>query len=188
MGTSLRYTSAELEGLPQIDGVRYEIIGGNLSVSGQPPWHHQYTCVRVAVALENHNERTGAGVANLAPGLIFAPDDDVAPDIVWISHARLADALDAGGHMKIAPELVVEVLSPGSVNERRDRDLKLKLYSRQGVREYWIADWRRRTVQAYRRVGVALELIVTLADDDVLTTPLLPGFACPLPSLWGAAS
>ena len=62
-----------------------------------------------------------------APGLIFADDDDVAPDVVWISRERLAGTLDQTGHLHTAPELVVEVLSPGSVNERRDREVKLKL-------------------------------------------------------------
>jgi Uma2 family endonuclease len=182
---SLRYTSTDLEGLPDVDGTRYEIIDGDLYVSKQPQWHHQYAGLRVSVALENWNDQTGLGVTNVAPGLIFAADDDVAPDVVWISHARLVGALDDGGHLHIAPELVVEVLSPGSTNERRDRDLKLKLYSRQGVQEYWIIDWRRRTVQVYRRAQARLRLVATLTDEDAITSPLLPSFACPLRTLWG---
>ena len=50
------------------------------------------------------------------------------------------------GQFSVAPDLVVEIFSPGAVNERRDRELKLNLYSRQGGREYWIADWQRRGV------------------------------------------
>ena len=48
--------------------------------------------------------------------------------------------LDDAGHLIAAPELVVEILSPGEKNERRDREAKLKLYSTYGVLEYWIAD------------------------------------------------
>src|SRR5262245_8480034 len=121
MSKSLRYTSSDLEGLPDIDGTRYEIIDGELFVSKQPQWEHQYACLRLSVALEAWNDRTQAGVTNYAPGLIFAPDDDVAPDVVWISRSRLAGLLDAGGHLRAAPELVVEVLSPGATNQRRDR-------------------------------------------------------------------
>ena len=80
--------------------------------------------------------------------------------------------------------LVVEVLSPGAENERLDRELKLSLYSRQGVREYWIVDWRARTVQVYRRQQTQLELAATLLGEDVLTSPLLPGFACPISRFW----
>ena len=185
MSTSLRYTSADLEALPDIEGVRYEIIDGELFVSKQPRWHHQYTGLRISIALELWNDRSGLGVTNVAPGLIFAEDEDVAPDVVWISHARLAEVLDDGGHLRAAPELVVEVLSPGSRNERRDRELKLKLYSRQGVQEYWIVDWRLRTVQVYRRAQARLRLVATLAGEDEITSPLLPGFSCPLQTLWG---
>ena len=184
MSTSLRFTSSDLEKFPDIEGVRYEIIDGELHVSKAPGWHHQYACDGVVVALRNWNEQTGAGVAVSGPGVIFAEDDDVIPDVVWISRERLANALDGAGHLRIAPELVVEVLSPGASNERRDRDLKLKLYSRRGVHEYWIVDWANRRVQVYRREQAVLGLVTTLEGEDALTTPLLPGFACPVADFW----
>jgi Uma2 family endonuclease len=187
MSTSLRYTSSDLEGLPDIDGVRYEIIDGELYVSKQPDWHHQNACTVISTDLAIWSRETGAGHTVQAPGLVFASDDDVVPDVVWISHERLANGLDQAGHLRVAPELVVEVLLPGAANERRDREFKLKLYSRQGVREYWIVDWRNRAVQVFRREQAALRLAVTLEDEDVLTSPLLPGFACPVSSLWGPA-
>lgn len=108
----------------------------------------------------------------------------MVPDLVWISRARFANIWDEGGHMRAAPDLAVEVLSPGSENERRDRNLKLKLYSTQGVKEYWIVDWRLQSVQVYRREQAALQLATTLDGEDVLTSPLLPGFSCPLSGLW----
>jgi len=51
---------------------------------------------------------------------------------------------------------VIEVVSPGAANVRRDRDVKLKLYSRRGVDEYWIVDWQRRQIEVYRRREAAL--------------------------------
>jgi Uma2 family endonuclease len=181
---SIKYTSADLELLPDIEGVRYEIIEGDLFVSKTPHAYHQYTCNRFGAELDHWDQRTGVGVTLVGPGLIFSPDNDVIPDVVWISRERLRLTLDDAGHLRAAPELVIEVLSPGTVNERRDLELKLSLYSRQGVREYWIADWRLRTVRVYRRQDAALQLVATLADDDVLTSPLLPGFSCPISSLW----
>ena len=86
--------------------------------------------------------------------------------------------------MRQAPDLVVEVLSPGSTNERRDRELKLKLYSRQGVHEYWIVDWQRHNLQVYRRSEAELHLVATLEDEDTLTSPNLPGFSCRLAEFW----
>jgi Uma2 family endonuclease len=128
--------------------------------------------------------QTGAGEANLAPGLIFAEDDDVVPDVVWISNARRALALGADGHLHAAPELAVEILSPGAANERRDREAKLKLYSRRGVQEYWIVDWRTQQIEVYRREELALRLVTTLHATDTLTSPLLAGFACVVATLF----
>ena len=63
------------------------------------------------------------------------------------------------------------------MNERRDREIKRDLYARHGVDEYWILDWRGQTVSVYRRTGDALPLVATPGRDDVLSSPLLPGFA-----------
>lgn len=183
MGTTLRWTSADLEVLPD-DGKRYEIIDGELYVSRQPGYHHQYACSQLNIALGVWSHQTHLGVTLQAPGVIFADDDDVAPDVVWISRERLAPTLDRAGHLHTAPELVVEVLSPGSANERRDREVKLKLYSRRGVNEYWIIDWQQRKVEVYRRQDLALHLAVTLYAADTLTSPLLPGFVCPVVTLF----
>ena len=177
MRTAWRWTSAELAALPD-DGKRYELIDGALYMSRQPHWHHQRACVQLLTALEAWSGQTGAGEANLAPGVIFAEDDDVAPDVVCISHARRATALGADGHLHAAPELVVEVLSPGGTNEQRDREVKRKLYSRRGVLEDWIVDWRTRQVEVYRRAELALRLVATLYPTDALTSPLLPGCTC----------
>jgi Uma2 family endonuclease len=111
-------------------------------------------------------------------------DDDVAPDLVWISHERLAGALDESRHFRVAPELVIEVLSPGKVDEERDRKAKLKLYSRRGVQEYWIVDWITQQVEIYRRVRRRLHLVETLLPKDKITSPLLPGFACQVSALF----
>jgi Uma2 family endonuclease len=184
MSVQRRFTSHDLDRLPHVEGTRYEIIDGVLHVSSQPSWRHQRAANRICTALTIWSDDTGLGEPSAAPGVIFAEDDDVAPDIVWISKRRLDGGLDSAGHLRVAPELVVEVLSPGSANERRDRVTKLDLYSRQGVREYWIVDCRLRTVEVFRRAGAVLERVATLADDDVLTSPLLPGFALPVRSIW----
>lgn len=183
MSTALRWTTSDLEALPD-DGKRYEIIDGELYVSRQPHSDHQYTCGEVFFALQAWSKRTNAGRAYFAPGVVFADDDDVVPDVAWISQERLVTAFDASGHFQVAPELVVEVLSPGTTNERRDREAKLKLYSRRGVHEYWIIDWRQRQVEVYRREQAALRLIETLFDEDELRSPLLPELSCMIAQLF----
>lgn len=58
------------------------------------------------------------------------------PDLVWPSQACLNQGIDEAGHFILPPELIVEVLSPGSQNEKRDTEAKLKLYSTYGIQEY----------------------------------------------------
>ena len=182
---SLRWTSADLDVLPD-DEKRYEIIDGELYVSKQPHWHHQATCGWIFALLGRWSLETGLGEASLAPGVIFADDDDVAPDVVWANAATLAAALDESGKLHATPELVVEVLSPGVTNERRDREAKLKLYSRRGVEEYWIVDWPARAIDVYRRLDDMLQHTDRLSGDATLTSPLLPGFAAPLAHIFPA--
>jgi Uma2 family endonuclease len=185
MSSTIRFTSADLEAFPDpTDGARYEIIDGELLISKLPRLEHQHTMGVIGSALFVWSRQTGVGVANIAPGIIISDTDEVVPDVIWISHERLAQHLKPDGKLHGAPELTVEVLSSGIENERRDRKLKPKFYSRIGVEEYWIADWRACTLEVYRRSEGELRLVSTLAGDDILTSPLLPGFALLLGELW----
>jgi Uma2 family endonuclease len=140
----------------------------------------QKSCVRIGTALDTWSQSTGLGEATIAPGIIFTDADNVIPDVVWASNERLAALLDDAEHLTGAPELIVEVLSAGVDNERRDREAKLKLYSSRGVQEYWIVDWCVQQIEVYRRDNAILRLISTLFTNDGLGSPLLPGFSCPV--------
>jgi Uma2 family endonuclease len=181
---ALRWTIADVEALPDNEWNRYEIIDGELFVSRAPGDEHQMVVQGFSVALGIWNDERRLGVVLPGPGLIFGESDAVIPDLVWVSHDRRARILGEDHHMHGAPELVVEVLSPGAANERRDRQAKLKLYSVEGVQEYWIADWRAQTVAVYRRQRAQLRLAATLGRDDMLTSPLLPGLALPVARLF----
>lgn len=110
--------------------------------------------------------------------MIFSDVDNVIPDVAWVSHQRLAAIVDEEGHLTGAPELVVEVLSAGGSNERREKEAKLKLYSLKGVQEYWIVDWRLQQMEVYRRGDTRLQLYQTLLADDEISSSLLPSFSC----------
>src|SRR6266849_1814524 len=100
-----KFTSADLAMMPD-NGNRYEIIEGELYVSRQPGFEHQFTCNQVQYLLTEWNAQTGLGVVLPAPGVIFAEDDDVAPDVIWITRERLEESVDHVGHLHTAPELV----------------------------------------------------------------------------------
>ncbi|MEO0769014.1 MAG: Uma2 family endonuclease [Cyanobacteria bacterium J06649_4] len=176
MVAKFRWKSSDLELLPE-DGKRYEIIDGELLVTHAPHWGHQKVCVRLGGALEEWSINTGLGETSAGPGLLFTEADNVIPDLVWIRQEKLPNALDESGHLIEAPDLVVEVLSLGANNQQRDRNLKLRLYSAQGVREYWIVDWRAEKIEIYRRESAQLTLQETLYKGDVITSPMLPEFS-----------
>jgi Uma2 family endonuclease len=173
---TLRWTSHDLDLLPE--NKRYEIVSGELYVSKQPHLHHQIVCGNVHAVLKSWSDQTQTGLPIFTPGVIFADDDDVVPDVVWISYERLATAFQPDGKLHSSPELVIEVLSPGSENARRDREVKRKLYSRRGADEYWIINWQQRCLEVYRRDEGMLTLDNTLGETEILRSPLLPGFSC----------
>ncbi|MEW5860097.1 MAG: Uma2 family endonuclease [Cyanobacteriota bacterium] len=173
----VRWTTADLELMPD-NGTRYEIIDGELFMSRSPHLSHQRTCGNIHFELRTWSLSSGLGEAFINPGIIFTEADNVEPDVIWISKEKLAALVDDSGHLTGAPELVVEVLSSGVQNERRDREAKLKLYSVRGVQEYWIVDWRLQKIEVYRRSNSALQLIATLFSNDEISSPLLPNFSC----------
>jgi Uma2 family endonuclease len=177
------WKSSDLELFPD-DDTRYEIIDGELLVTRAPHWNHQTAIDNVCFALKSWSRLTKLGVIATTPGIIFSDSNNVIPDLVWIAQGRFANILDDQGHLTAAPDLVVEVLSSGSGQERRDRELKLKLYSVQGVREYWIVDWRRKSIQIYRRENGVLVLVATLFENESITSPLLPDFVCQLAEIF----
>ena len=176
--SKIRWTSADLELLEADEWKRYEIVDGELFVIRAPHIGHQGAAGRIHARLLIWSDDTGLGKPFITPGLIFSDADNVIPDVVWVSRQRLPELVDEAGHLTGAPELVVEVLSAGNTNERRDREAKLKLYSVQGVQEYWIVNWRLRQVEVYRRETAQLKLVATLLSADEISSPLLPGFRC----------
>lgn len=124
------------------------------------------------------------GEAVNTPGIIFTEADNVIPGVVWASSKRLAALRDDAEYLAGAPELVVEVLSPGEEDKRRHRQVKLKLYTSQGIREYWIVDRGLQQIQVCRREQAILVLATTLFAGDELISPLLPSFTCSVARLF----
>ncbi len=180
-------TVDQLADYPMDDGNRYELIDGALHVTTQPHLEHQRIVKKLSYALTGWDARSGADEVIIAPGVIFSDRNAVAPDLVWLSNERAVDVLAPGdGKLHGPPDLVVEVLSQGSANERRDREIKRELYDRYGVEEYWVVDRFTRRVDIYRRQEGALALVARPGVDAELISPLLPGFACPVATLFTA--
>src|SRR5689334_14852434 len=121
----VRWTIHDLEVLPENEWTRYEIINGELFVTRTPHRLHQQVCGKIFRQLDIWSELSDLGETIVSPGVLFSEADSVIPDVVWVSRERLAQIEDEAGHLTSAPELVIEVLSPGKQNEFRDKQAKL---------------------------------------------------------------
>jgi Uma2 family endonuclease len=179
----VRWTVSDLEGFPE-NGNRYEIIDGELFVTRAPHLDHQDSAGALYAKLLNWSVQSKLGKPFFTPGVIFSAEDAVIPDLIWISHERKSRIVDDAGHLTAAPEIVIEVLSSTAKDKKRDQETKLKLYSVQGVLEYWIVDREEQTIAVYRREEGVLKKVLTLFESDRLTSPLLPGFSCAIAGLF----
>ncbi len=169
-------TVDDLEAMPE-DGNRYEVIEGELFVSRAPGLPHQLVSVNVLYELRKYLDQHSIGTVVPTPGLILSKYSGVIPDIVFFTHARGAEII-ANDRLNAAPELVIEILSPGRENLARDRVAKRQLYAQHSVREYWIVDSQNRAVEVYRLQNAMLELVLILRGDEEISSPLLTGFRC----------
>ncbi|MEW6212997.1 MAG: Uma2 family endonuclease [Acidobacteriota bacterium] len=169
-------TIVDLEAMPE-DGNRYELIEGELFVSRAPSLDHQRIVRNLLIVFGDYLRQNPVGESFPGPGVLFSIFSGVIPDVVFISNERIEE-IATGTHITGAPDLVVEILSPGVENERRDRKAKLQLYRTYRVKEYWIVDPRRKTIDVYR--SHRLRLSAKLSRRDEITTPLLPGFRSPV--------
>lgn len=140
-----RITWHDVQQLPD-DGHRHEAIEGELHVTAAPSSRHQEISVALAAALHGILVEGGHGRLFHAPGVYFpATDEGVQPDLAFVSDAR--SGIVEERWIRGAPDLVVEILSRST--EGRDRGVKLKLYRRQGVPEYWTVDPGAGSVEAW---------------------------------------
>ncbi len=118
------------------------------------------------------------------PGVIFDDYNGVIPDAVFISNRQVSN-IGSRERINEAPEIVIEIVSPGKENAQRDRVMKRQVYGRHGVKEYWIADPESRSLEIYRSEKRTLKLVATFRDEDEVTSPALPGFSCKTNKLFG---
>jgi Uma2 family endonuclease len=178
MNTRLkRLTIADLDAMPTEDGNRYEIIEGELFVSTSPGLTHQNVSDNLVVLLRMFLKANPIGVAVSRPGLVLSEYSGVIPDIVYFSNES-RERVISGERLASAPDLVIEILSKGAENTRRDRIVKRQLYAKHGVPEYWIIDCERRAIEVYRLDGPLLQLASTFEYEDKISTVAVPGFSC----------
>jgi Uma2 family endonuclease len=176
-----RYTPDDLLEMP--DGERYELVDGQLverPMGAEADW----VAVELVTLLRNHVVQRKLGyVFGSSTGYQCFRDDRRKlrrPDGSFIATGRLPGNRIPKGHIKIAPDLVIESLSPRDIYYQVDA--KIHEYLDAGVRLIWVVNPDNRTVKVYAAGSTSP---TELSDGDELTgDDVLPGFRCAVTELF----
>lgn len=157
--------------------VPVELVRGVIVEMPRPDIAHGTVCLNIGGELRTWARAHSAGIAaGNDSGVLTERDPDTVrgPDVVFIAAERLDGGVAPRGLTEVVPNLCVEVLSPS--DRWRAVYRKVDEYFERGVQEVWVADPSRRTIEVIRPDEPPL----TLTEDGELTSPILPGFACPV--------
>ena len=152
-----KMTYADYAAMPD-DGHRYQVIEGELFMTPAPNEPHQRSLQNLFSLMRDYVRAAGLCKVYFAPFDVVLSDENVVqPDALFISKERLKIITEA--NVQGAPDLVVEILSPGTAHI--DRADKRELYARFGVREYWLVSPEAGSIEvltlregAFRRLGL----------------------------------
>jgi Uma2 family endonuclease len=173
-------TPDELLAMP--DAVNFELVDGEL-VERNMSVLSSLVELRAGRLIGNHCEdKSLGGVFGSSLGYQCFPDHPRKirkPDVSFLSAERLTPDLLAEGYCPIAPDLAVEVISPGDLAHEVVE--KIEEYLSVGVRLIWVIDPEARVVDVYRLNGPISRLRET---DELDGEAVLPGFHCPVKTLF----
>jgi Uma2 family endonuclease len=152
-----------------------ELVRGEIIEMTRPGARHGRLCVKISSLLENWSTRSGGYcILSNDPGVLTErnPDSVRGPDVLAIQTSRLPGGKLPTGWLTVAPDLIVEVLSPTdqwpAVLE------KVTEFLRAGVQEAWVVDPEQQTVHVFR-ADVSPRIVHR--GETLASEPLLPGFA-----------
>ncbi|MHC9541654.1 MAG: Uma2 family endonuclease [Vulcanimicrobiota bacterium] len=166
-----------------VDGRRYEIVEGELVMNPAPSLNHQRVSRKLEFILIEHVEKNQLGEIFDAPfDVLFSDITVMQPDIVFISREHSSILTERG--VTGAPDLVIEILSPGT--SRLDRFTKFQTYSRYGVSWYWIVDPDLKSLDEYRLHDDGYIRNTILTGHALFQPGIFPGLEIPLTDIWPA--
>ena len=176
-----RWTAAELLALPD-DGHRYELVRGRLITMTPASARHGKLASRLDRALGVFVEAHDLGeVYTAEPGFALESDPDTvrAPDVAFVRRERIPPEGEPEGFWAIAPDLVIEIVSPSE--SAHTVQAKVADYLRAGTRLLWVVYPDSRTVMEFRAPDQARMLTV---EDHLEGGEVVPGFSLPLARLF----
>lgn len=167
-----RYTARDFENLPP-GPPYYELINNSLVMEPSPEISHQRASLSLVKKMDDFVEKHHLGLVLEAPMDVELDDDNVfQPDILFISNARLGIIQD-DRKIKGAPDLVVEILLS---NKKCDQEEKKYVYELHDVREFWLVDTKKKTVEVFENVHKELVRLQKACPGDMVRSKLLDGF------------
>ena len=146
-------------------------------MSPSPKEIHQYILGRLFLRLGTFIYGRNLGRVYCSPFDVVLSDTDVVqPDLLFVSKSR--ESIITEENVRGAPDLVVEILSPATAE--RDGTVKLDLYARYGVREYWIVDPDDKKITLLLKSESRLEVVGIYEAEESLRSPTLAGFSIAL--------
>ncbi|KXK54858.1 MAG: Uma2 family endonuclease [Chlorobi bacterium] len=155
------------------DEIRYEILEGDLAMAPAPDSNHQITSMEVEFPMETFVRTQKLGIVLHAPiDVILSKQVVLQPDILFVSKERREIVQKRG--VFGAPDIVIEIVSPGSV--QADRYRKKDIYQEHGVREYWIIDPRNKSIEIFALTERGYELHSIAEESGIVESIVLAGF------------
>lgn len=174
-------TADELLAMPD-DGLRRELVEGEVFVSPPPGEEHGVIAAEILVSLGSHVRAHGLGKVHAAETGFRTgsnPDTVLAPDAAFVSRERIEQAAVGRGYRTGAPDLAVEVVSPG--DSFVEVEAKVARWLAAGCRMVIVVNPARRAATVYR----SRDDIVLLTEGDVLDGgDVVPGWTLPLRELF----
>ena len=160
---------------------RYELLDGELTLAPAPRTSHQSVQIALGSRMYRFVEAEGLGQVFLAPTDVVLSDTDVVqPDILFVSSERAHIITE--DNIQDAPDLVIEILSPGTAE--RDRGFKRALYAQHGVREYWLVGPDSATVTVLALEEGGFEVVGTYGEGDSVSSSVVEGFRVELDKIF----
>jgi len=175
MSISTPVTAEQLLRMPE-DGCRYELVAGELRKMTPSGWKHGDVGGRLHALLGRHVLQDELGKIFFAEtGFLLTRDPDTvrAPDIAFIHKDHLPTELPEEAFWPGAPDLAVEVVSPGDTFGEVDE--KVQAWLDAGARMVWVVNPQGRNVTVYRS---ATDVKTLTPSDELSGEDVVPGFAC----------
>jgi Uma2 family endonuclease len=165
-----RVTAEDYRALPE-GGQQYQLIEGDLYMSPAPNRFHQDISRNIGLIIGNYLVAHPIGKVYNAPFDVYLNNDNVfQPDFVFVARQNYGVLTDAG--VEGIPDLVIEILSPGTA--KLDRNLKQRVYAQCGVKEMWLVDPDVTTVAVYYLQQNPTQPAAVYSTADQFTSSFFP--------------